>query len=287
MMTADVVSMFTNIDVENAIRKIGDHIKRDPLRKDIIRGLQIVMTNNYFTFNGDLFLQVKGTAMGTPVAPVFASLFLGIAEIDVVPSGVFYKRFIDDIFVITSQHQGDIFASLTSATGLRFTTTSPTTSGVKFLDLMLSFNSKGEVTTRTNIKDLNLHLYIPGTSAHPPGMLKGLVFGRLLKYSKQNTDHSDFKFFTVSLFQNLMRRGYRHHQLKDVFNKALEAIRKTSTTPKEQDDTPKVFIKVPYHPNGPSRQDLRSIFAANEIQRVTGNKVIVCFTRPKNLKEML
>ena len=45
-----------------------------------MEGLYIIMKNNYFTFDGKVWHQKDGTAMGTSVAPVYAVLFLGAIE---------------------------------------------------------------------------------------------------------------------------------------------------------------------------------------------------------------
>ena len=46
---------------------------------DIIRQtLQLILNNNYFEFNGKYYLQTHVTAMGTPVAPSYANLFMTV-----------------------------------------------------------------------------------------------------------------------------------------------------------------------------------------------------------------
>ena len=76
----------------------------------IRRLLEVVLKYNFFEFNGELFKQEIGTAMGAKPAPDFANVFM--AKIDKLileaaakqKSGVFplrmFKRFLDDIFTI-------------------------------------------------------------------------------------------------------------------------------------------------------------------------------------------
>ena len=54
---------------------------------------------------------------------------------------------------------------------------------VDFLDLTITIDADGSVATKTFVKDMNLHLYIPPRSAHPKGILKSLIFGTL-KYPR-------------------------------------------------------------------------------------------------------
>ena len=73
---------------------------KTPLCDYIVRGLKVVMENNYFLFNGSLWKQTSGTAMGAAVAPSYATLFLGIAELTVMQQfqdrALLYNRFMDD-----------------------------------------------------------------------------------------------------------------------------------------------------------------------------------------------
>ena len=70
----------------------------------IVELLEVVLTNNYFDFNGKHFHQISGTAMGTKLVPSYANLFLTKFEQNHVyayhPQPTLWKRFIDDIFMI-------------------------------------------------------------------------------------------------------------------------------------------------------------------------------------------
>ena len=46
----------------------------------IIQGMKFILENNFFLFNGKAYKQIKGTAMGTKVAPTYANLVMGYWE---------------------------------------------------------------------------------------------------------------------------------------------------------------------------------------------------------------
>jgi hypothetical protein len=50
---------------------------------------------------------------------------------------------------------------------------------VNFLDLTITIREDRRIMTKTYKKLMNLYLYIPPASAHPPGMLKSIVYGNL------------------------------------------------------------------------------------------------------------
>ncbi len=70
--------------------------------------LELVMRNNIMAFGDTNFLQLIGTAMGTPVAVMFANLYFGFREKNtIIPKYqqnlkrlLKHFRFIDDVFGI-------------------------------------------------------------------------------------------------------------------------------------------------------------------------------------------
>ena len=62
---------------------VGKHPNELPTRISknfILAGIKFILENNYFCFNDTHFLQIKGTAMGTKFAPIYATLVLAYLE---------------------------------------------------------------------------------------------------------------------------------------------------------------------------------------------------------------
>ena len=117
---ADIKSLYTNISHELGIKAMQFWItklnKKIPLlqrfpKHFIMEAFCIILHFNYFYINGIYLHQVKGTAMGTPFAVVYAnlvvafiedSMFKKLPEIypkDIVESFIKnYFRFLDDVF---------------------------------------------------------------------------------------------------------------------------------------------------------------------------------------------
>ena len=81
LFSMDSVSMYTNIDTKHAIDVITYFFKTTdfPARACIdhvavIEGLKIIMYHNIFKFDDKYWIQLCGTAMGTPPAPSYATL---------------------------------------------------------------------------------------------------------------------------------------------------------------------------------------------------------------------
>ena len=71
-------------------------------------------------------------------------------------------------------------------------------SSVNFLDLTISIEDS-KIITKIYQKALNLYQYIGPSSAHPPFMIKGIIFSLLQSYHYQNTRESDYnKVVTIT-----------------------------------------------------------------------------------------
>ena len=86
LVTLDVSSLYTNIPQLQGKQAIARALIKHrcngtyPCNASIIQLLNLVLSLNNFTFNGDHYLQVGGTAMGTKVAPSYANLFMADFE---------------------------------------------------------------------------------------------------------------------------------------------------------------------------------------------------------------
>jgi hypothetical protein len=294
MITFDVNSLYTSLSTEDALIRINQVIANDPWRRAIMSGLRILLQSNYFLFGDTLWLQKQGTAMGTPVAPTFASLYLAQIENTILLPHFshlikYYKRYIDDGFMILRNHHENPFtihgflALYTKVTKLKFTWASNQYS-IPFLDLEIQ-RLENQFTYRTHQKQLNLYLYLPAASAHPPGVLKGLIFGLLKKYRRQNPLDSDFQDFMKKLFLRLRFRGYNTLSLQRLFKQALQHV--SGTRPL----TSKVLLKLPYDPRGPSSNDLRRMLHLQRFQpildAINTESITFCYLKPRTLKNFL
>ena len=289
ILTADAVSMYTNIDPSEGIPTIKNYIHKFSTdihpSEFIIDLLNLVMENNLFQFGNTWWRQKIGTAMGTPCACIYATLFFAYYEQTYLlrkykQNLLFYKRMIDDILIIwkptTKETWENFKLDLNKQCKLNWDIEEPSTT-TDFLDLTLSIDNDGLVTTKTFQKDMNLFLYIPPNSAHPPGMIKSLIYGLLRTYKLQNTYHKDFLKYSSLLYHRLIARGHNQTNLNEHFRDAAIKLSTQSSSPTttppyiiqhpchkkrklttNNDDN--IFFHIPYHPRDISRQQFHSIY---------------------------
>jgi hypothetical protein len=167
------------------------------------------------------------------------------------------------------------------------------TDSVIFLDLTVSINKQGTIERTTYIKPKNLHLYIPAMSAHPPGCLKGTIFGNLIRYWNQNINISDYKSLVQAFSIHPQARG---HSITEIDKTMLEAathienksIEKMNRPNKETlTSTKTLSIHWQYHPYGVDRTVLHRLYDET-LKRCDGfDAMTVCYSRPKNLRDIL
>ena len=85
LVSYDVNSLFTNIPLKETIKLAVELIKTSyPNLKissdDLTRLFKFAICETHFFFNGKFYDQIDSVAMGSPLAPVLADLFMGHNE---------------------------------------------------------------------------------------------------------------------------------------------------------------------------------------------------------------
>ena len=109
LVSFDVVSLFTNIPVDETIQMAADLVYREnssnkpKYGKDVFIKLCKFATQGHFLFDNKIFKQVDGVSMGSPLAPTLANLFLSEMERNwhnEECSPIYYYRYVDDCICI-------------------------------------------------------------------------------------------------------------------------------------------------------------------------------------------
>jgi len=136
---------------------------------------------------------------------------------------------------------------------------------------------------------MNLYLYIPARSAHPPSCLKGLIMGEKRRSWIQN-NKADFTTILAKFIQRLTERGHKLEDLAPLFNQAAAALdtnilRQSQQNSDKNDRT--IFLHWEYHPKGIKRPVLRKLFDTYLAPVLDYEKMVVAVSRPPNLKDLL
>jgi hypothetical protein len=299
LFTCDAVSMYTNIDSVHGLEVISSwfedyptEISPDFPKELFLKTLYTVMNENVFQLDDTFWQQTFGTSMGTSCACAYATLYWGYIERKyILPKWqqnlLYLKRFIDDKFGIwlgTPDEFTNFIADINSycqlsweTTGLGKTTT--------FLDLTISITQNNNIHIKTFQKPTNLHLYIPPNSAHPPGVLKSIIYGNIRRYWLQNTDITDFITVTQQFANRLLARGYNKQKIAHLFAEAAKRLDGIITTNRCTENT--LYLHWTWHPRDIKKSTLRAVFNGTLREKCGFNNLIIAYNRPKSLRDCL
>jgi hypothetical protein len=116
--------------------------------------------------------------------------------------------------------------------GLSWTSKSPCKKLI-FMDMTIQIVYNKLVTT-IYAKPLALHQYIPPNSCHPPGVLTGLIFGKVLWIFQLGSLSEDINKELSLFYKRLLNRGYLTPKLIPLFEKGItNAISYLSLSPQQ------------------------------------------------------
>lgn len=327
LFTADAVSMYTNIRTDAALSEIRSYLETHTLEfptvpiNALMSALNIAMNNNLFRFGDTFWLQKTGAAMGQPQVPPYANLFFAIHEANILQNFDanlrYYKRYIDDVFGIwipTTDNQRTLFEAAMNTYHSMQWEFSDYTNSVNFMDLTIQKrNDEPRVHITIYEKPQNLHLYLPSASSHPPGVIKGLIFGQIFYIRNLCTEKKDADAKIQQLFYRLRARGWPTETLQPIFQEGFNRYdpNRRPVANIEPDSTAETTVRfhLEYRPDDPPRSRLqemwrRTIYAPpgeciiNSIaaikrrprdptRLITVNRLSVAYSRVKNLGNML
>ena len=167
--------------------------------------------------------------MGTSAAVMWTTLYYTYHKIHILlPKHgthlLYNKRFIGDIFCIWTGNLTTDWTAFKDDVNnfgiLKWDITSVTpSSSVNFLDMTLTICDT-KIITKTYQKEMNLHLYIPPSSEHPPRCPKGTVYSLVQRYFRQNTYQQDFTYFVGLLYHRLIQPGWDRTSISELILQA-------------------------------------------------------------------
>lgn len=228
--TGDVVSFYTNIDSQHCARLVAGAFERyckgsKINGRNMTHMIQFVMDNNYFQFQDQIWKQLNGLAMGTSCAPVLANIYAGFFErqdrLISQPGVLSYLRYIDDILLIFEGTEKELTAFLSKVKlGSLTVNWSYSRTKKEFLDIeimKLPSPLGPYLATKLFRKELNKHLYIPWSSAHPLHVKKAFVKAELIRFAIVSSEVGYFAESRRQFYGNLRRRGYPPETLENWF----------------------------------------------------------------------
>ena len=219
----DVVSLYTNIDTDEAIdtalqytNKYGLHTY-GLLTQDLFILLHLLLDNNIFTYDtSGLYKQIRGLAMGSRLSGTLAILAMDRFERLFIyqtlqPPLTIYVRYVDDIgtTVLNTTDAHNILAYLNSKhPTIKFELELPDTDGyLPILDIQLKIDEHGNILHKLFTKKASKNITLHYLSHHPRSVKKAVVTNELTRATLcSSTAHRQDSISSART--KLIRNGY-------------------------------------------------------------------------------
>ena len=316
MTSFDVTSLYSNIPHHLGKRAIKYWLDKFPETLNIrftpdfiLQSIDIILNNKTFQFDDKNYIQTLGTAMGTKMAPVYATLTLGFLEeqlyeeIENAHNLEFrtlfeqsWKRYLDDCFIFWKKSWGDInelhLLLQNLHPNIKFTMES-NENEIPFLDILIK-KSQNKIITDLYHKPTDTQQYLHFKSHHPKACRNNIPYNlarRIVTIVSDNTlKHQRLNELKTSLIS----RGYPKTLIDTGIAKALSLPNDSLRKPKNkmQEKEPLAFVTTFNHRNPelftPAYRNLEQLKQSEKMKNVLQNtQVIKSKRQPKNLKQIL
>ena len=285
MASLDVDSLFTNIPLDETIDICVDNLYNDNknppniIKHDFRNLLNIATKESFFMFNNKYYKQVNGVAMGSPLSPALANIFMCSFEskwFRDYPNGfnpVFYRRYVDDIFALfSSPDHADKFKEYLSSKhpNINFSTEKEKDGCLLFLDVNI-FRKNEKFATNVYRKKTFSGVYTNFKSFIPEIYKIGLIKSLFFRCFSLCSDFIKF-YHEIDKLKSIL---YKNSYPRDLIDKCIREFLDKILIPKS------VVSKVP-------KKDLiitlpclskLSLQIRTRINRIMKNKLPYCNVR--------
>jgi hypothetical protein len=241
-----------------------------------------------------------GTAMGTRAAPTFANIFMSKIDKLVLEASdshsLFFKRFIDDIFMLWTGTEGQFLEFMEKINSLHSTIKFTHSYNLQeksttFLDTTVQFIN-GKLSTDLYRKETDKVQYLLPNSNHPSHIFKNIPFSLALRLVRICSSRENLKKRLEELKVMLLSRKYNKGVINAAIKRALEVDRREALIKVTKKPNDRVICALTFNPKLPSvshilQKHWKTMSADSKMLKIFPKPPMVAFRQPANLKNML
>ena len=269
LCTIDVVGLYPNIPHEDglvAMRETLDEQEDKTVSTDShIELAECVLKNNIFEHTTSFYKQLRGTAIGTKMAPPYAILFMGELEEKILKDcdkkPLTWWRYIDDIFMLWQhgEKEPEKFLEFLNCyhPTIKFTA-DYSREDIHFLDISVRKTNNQRVTD-LYIKPRDTHQYLHVSSCHVYHSKKSIPYSQVLRLNRICSENSSYDKRCSELEVWLRERGYSDKLVRQQVLKVRTHKRKDLLiNMKDKRNDCQLVFNITYHPNFSKLKDTMS-----------------------------
>ena len=252
----DVESLYTNVTINEAIeitldftykpRKIVDvPFNRDQFRKLLIFSLK----NAHSRFLDKVCQQINGVAIGNPLAPIIADLWIQNMEQKLnkfsTNKPIIWLRYVDDVYCLSTVAKHKILELHSRINiwhkNLHFTIRFESNNSISFLDVLVT-REENQLVTSIYRKSTHTGLYMLWDSCQNRRYKLGLIKALVIRIYRICSTQKIINYELNNLISTLKQNGYPLHIIKRGISeaRAIEKRRRdTKTNSKKKTDNGK------------------------------------------------
>ncbi|CAF4574610.1 unnamed protein product [Rotaria sp. Silwood2] len=268
MISFDIESLFTNIPVNETIDIICDKLYcRDPKLRPFIpeyyfrQLIEFATRRTHFLFNNKYYDQSDGVSMGTPLAAIFAEVFMAHFEETYLPillnqidsKLLAWRRYVDDTFVIAQMdaNYDEIKQVLNSFHPcIKFTVQPEIDDTMAFLDVLVKRHDKGYDTTvyrKNTATKLMLKWHSLAPKAYKTTSISPLVTRAIRICSTYKLLHNELEYIRMMANYNDYPLRFVENIICKQLNKYYESTAAANKIQQRVDQKKKYsYIELPY-----------------------------------------
>lgn len=257
MVSFDVTSLFTNIPlhetIDIAVDLLFDNHNIKMTKLQMKKLFMFATAQTHFLYNGEYYDQIDGVAMGSPLGPVLANIFMGHHEKlwleQYTGQGLlFYRRYVDDIFCLF-ERQDQVHEFLdyinNKHPNIKFTCEEEENNKLPFLDISISKTEGRNFDTTTYRKSTYTGLLTNFTSFTSIHYKVGLIKTLIDRARKINSSVVNLTNDLSGIKKTLLKNRFPLHVLRRYFDRPQTLIESTNTERQNSENDCRYF-KLPY-----------------------------------------
>ena len=221
-------------------------------------------SKNIFLFNEEVFEQIDGLSMGSPLAPILANWFVAKVESTVlgnsnVKQPKFYRRYVDDVFAVfeSAADRDQFFDCLNGAhENLQFTMENidNVSNSLPFLDVSVRVADAGRFETSVYRKPTNTNVVLNYEAVAPTKWKRAIIKCFLTRARRVTSSkylfEKEVRYIKTMLKTNGYPTTFVENTIDDYMNSASNDGKYTEVTkdsiPDDADALKPVYFVVPY-----------------------------------------
>ena len=262
LVSFDVKSLYTSVPIEPALQAVGTLLENDQSvyswsngtnlkSEEILHLLEICLRESSFKFRGQFYEMTNGLAMGCPVSPIVANIFMSQLEekaINDMPSKPsLWLRFVDDVLAIVKRRALQVTLETLNAQhdDIAFTMEVEENGQLPYLDARIA-RKDNQLLTSVYRKPTDTGRYLSFDSHHPISCKRSTVDALLSRALTVPTDDEE-KEREVGLVQEMLTEN---SYPRPFIKQQLSRLRKKQENTRTQQD-----------PDGQAQDDPKSVYS--------------------------